>query len=119
LFFNRDAKAMTVKSLQSAAIDRVIEILESARQRTPMYIQPVNPEVLNHYLNGVRTGLACIGLEWSNTHRERALKPRRLELRSTGEEGQLAKRGLTTEQIVDELLAIEIDMWRSHREELA
>jgi hypothetical protein len=53
-----------------------------------------------------------VGLEWSPDHRRPARERRGLEIMAAWETEQLAGRGLGPEAIVDELLAIEVEMWR-------
>jgi hypothetical protein len=98
--------------IRAEAVRRLIAILESARLRKPMYFQPVEPKVAEDWLSGLRTGCSLAGLEWSSEDRRPALERRGLELMACWETGQLAARGLGPEAIVDELLAIEIEMWR-------
>jgi len=96
----------------ASAVQRLIAILESARVRKPMYFQPVNPKVVEDWLSGLRTGCSIAGLEWSPEDRRGALERRGLELMACWETAQLAAHGHGPEVIVDELLAIEIEMWR-------
>jgi hypothetical protein len=97
---------------RAAALDRVVSILESARGRKPMYFSPVEPVAVEHWLAGLRTGCSLAGLEWSPEDRRPALERRGLELTAAREIEQLAARGLEPEAIVDELLAIEVEMWQ-------
>lgn len=97
---------------RAAALARLIAILESARRRKPMYFAPVEPVVVDHWLYGLRTGCSLFGLEWSPEDRRPALERRGLELTSDWEVERLAARGLGSEAIVDELLAIEVEMWQ-------
>nr|WP_165232835.1 hypothetical protein [Aquisphaera insulae] len=78
-----------------------------------MYFQPVEPRAVEHWLSGLRTGCSLAGLEWSPFDRSPALERRGLELRAAWETEQLVARGLGPEEIVDELLAIEIEAWRN------
>ena len=52
------------------------------------------------------------GLEWSPDHRRSALVRRGLEETAAWGTTHLADLGLGPEAIVDELLAIEVEMWR-------
>ena len=97
---------------QAAALDRLIAILKSARFRKPMYFAPVESLLVEHWLHGLRTGCSLVGLEWSPEDRRPALERRGLELSANWELEQLAARGLGSEAIVDELLAIEVEMWQ-------
>ncbi len=94
------------------AILRLIAILESAHERKQMYFNPVEPKMAEHWLSGLQRGCSLAGLDWSPEHRLPALERRGLEPSSFWETKQLEQRGLGPEEIVNELLAIEIEMWR-------
>jgi hypothetical protein len=94
------------------ALARLIEILESARGRKAGYFQSIEPRTVIDWLNGLRTGVSIAGLEWSFEDRMRVLMKRGLEIEVRWEDEQLARRDLGPEEIVDELLAIEIEMWK-------
>ena len=93
-------------------LSRLVATLESARARKPMYFSPVEPRAAESWLNGLRTGCSLAGLEWSSAHRRPALVRRGLEETAAWETAHLADPGLGPEAIVDELLAIEVEMWR-------
>src|SRR4051812_43931396 len=99
--------------MRGTVLAQLIEILASARRRKPMYFAPVEPTAVIHWLSGLRTGCALASLEWEPEHRRPALERRGLELRASWEDEQLRDRGLGPEAIIDELLAIEIEMWQS------
>ena len=103
-----------------AAIDKYIEILTHARERPEMHFQPIDPVIVDHYLNALRTGIRVWGgVFWSPDHREPALHRRGLELTAMSEVPFFEQRGLSRAEIVDELLAIEIENWQAHRDGLA
>jgi hypothetical protein len=97
---------------RAAALARLLFILESARRRKPMYFAPVEPVAVEHWLDGLRTGCSLAGLRWSPEDRRPALERRGLELTAAWEVEQLSARSLGPEAIVDELLAIEGEMWQ-------
>lgn len=108
-----------MRPLQLAALDWLIEILESARQRKEMYFTPVGPVPVVYWLHGLRAGLSFVGVQWSSDHRRRPVEGRGIEYRAAvGESEELERRGLSPEAIVDELLAIEIEMWKSQRDDI-
>ena len=99
-----------------AAYDRILYILTSARERKQMYFLPMVPSSAIHWIHGLRTGFSFAGLEWSPEHRRPAVERRALCFRAaTNEVSELQERGLSDEAIIDELLAIEIEMWQSQR----
>lgn len=103
-----------------AAYDRILEILTSARGRKQMYFLPMVPSSAIHWIHGLRTGFSFVGLEWSPEYRRRAVERRGLSFRAAAHEAsELQERGLSDEAIIDELLAIEIEMWQSQREAAA
>jgi hypothetical protein len=82
--------------MRREAIDRLIAILESARQRKAMYFQPVGPATVIHWLHGLRTGASFVGLEWSPEHRHLVVERRGLEFRvAAWESEELERRGLS------------------------
>jgi hypothetical protein len=97
---------------QRTSLRRAIEILESARSRKAMYVSPVEPNVVIHWLSGVRIGLLASGIEWSPDDRQAVVEARGLRFLADWEAEQLAAQGRSPEEIVDELLLIEIEMWR-------
>lgn len=104
------------KAPMSNAISQLIAVLQSARLRTKMYFQPVEPKAVENWISGLRAGCSIFGLDWSPEDRRPALTKRTLELLTTWETERLARRGLGPEEIVDELLAIEIEMWQRRGE---
>lgn len=102
-----------------AAIDSLLETIQHFRARPEMYLDSVEPRAFVNFLNGMHTGLQAIGLRWSVDHRFAAVERRGLECSSTKWETEaLEGRGLSPAQVVDELLAIEYEMWQAHRAEL-
>jgi hypothetical protein len=100
--------------VQTAAIEYLIEILESAQRRQAMYFRPIDAVAVRHWINGLHAAVGFLGVHWSPELRTEALKRRGLEhLATVGEEEELQRRRLTPEQIVHELLAIEIEMWQA------
>jgi hypothetical protein len=96
---------------------RLVEILENARRRKEMYFSPVGPVAFTHWLAGLRTGLSITGVEWPWKYHAIAVEKRGLTYRPAAwETEELERRGLTPEGVVDELLAIEIEAWRSYRD---
>jgi hypothetical protein len=96
-----------------AAIARLVESLESVRLRPRMWLGTLEPKTCIDWLSGLRHGFWIVcDLQWPSESRWRVLKGRGLEFEARWEDDQLAGRGLGPEEIVDELLAIEIEMWK-------
>jgi hypothetical protein len=103
-----------------AAIDKYIEILTHARERPEMWFQPIGAIAVEHFLFGLRFGIReWGGVFWSTQDRKAALDSRGLEEKAAFETHDLEQRGLSPTEIVDELLAIEIENWQAHRDALA
>jgi hypothetical protein len=101
------------QSVLVKALDRAMMVLESARKRKDLYFSRIEPSALIDWLNGFRAGCSIVGLEWSPASRRQVVERRGLEFSAAAwETEQFQERGLRDEQIVDELLAIEIEMWR-------
>ena len=101
-----------------ATIDQVIAMLDSANQRQAMYFSPVDVSRVEHWLAGVRAGLAVAGIQWNTEFRRAPLSRRGLELMACFESSRLAERGMSEPEIVSELLEIEIEMWQANRDAL-
>ena len=88
----------------------ILEILEAFRTRKDMYIDPVCPEEAEKWLYGFDVGcFACgVQIEW-----QIALEKRGWELRSTTSPiHEMRVKGLSDEQIIDELVALREDAVR-------
>lgn len=110
-----DAEEPLVAKNHVEAIDRLIDILSFARERPRMYFDPIEPQEVERWVSGLRTGVSIFGLNWSPDHRKPPLEARGLELMAKWETDDLKQRDLSSQEVVDELLAIEIEMWQSHR----
>jgi hypothetical protein len=99
-----------------AAVDHLLLVLESARERPHMYFQPIEPSQVISWIDGLHTGFSIFGLAWDTEHRREPLRRRGLELNAAQwEVAPLAERGSSLQAIVSELLAIEHEMWQSIR----
>jgi hypothetical protein len=101
--------------MQSGQVDRLLSILRSARQRKPMYFQPVDVETAENFLNGFRVGSLACGIEIPLSIQERATNERGWKWNALGPLKEMRERGLDDDQIVDELFAIEIRAWEMHK----
>jgi hypothetical protein len=96
-------------------IDAVIATIYWAKQRPAMYFSPFTVGIVEHWLAGVRAGLANAGILWNPDFHRRPLALRGLELYASSEAPRLAARGMNEHQIAEELLSIEMEMWQEHR----
>ncbi len=100
-------------TMNRSQITKLIELLEHARKRPGMYIGKIDHICLNNYLNGIYEGFRLLGfapdLFYLNLiTRERGWK----DDTSFGAYPYMKEKGLSEAEIVDEELAIHIEMWR-------
>ena len=62
---------MAVRRLEIAMVDHILDILRSARQRKPMYLQSVDIAAADNFLTGFEIGCFACGLEVPVEIRER------------------------------------------------
>ena len=62
--------------MQRAALDRLLEILRSARERQKLYFRPIGPIAVEHWLHGLRTGFFLVGQEWPSKYRQSVVESR-------------------------------------------
>jgi len=84
-------------------IQKTIEQLATIKKRKGMYFLP-RVEEAETFLNGFRTALIVAGVPVSHESGRVALQHRGSELTSVGVTPSMRSRGLTDEQMIDELL---------------
>jgi hypothetical protein len=89
---------------------RVMQILGNARKRPGMYFSPPTPETAAAWLHGIQVACEAAGIERSLALEEEACKARGLEFDAAGPIPKLQALGLPAEKIVDELIALKIDV---------
>lgn len=95
-------------------LERLIEILESARQRPAMYFARVDVEHVLPFLDGIWLTLGAAGLEpRDHDCRKPSLERRGIPFTALGHEPVLRERLVSEAKIVDELLLIEIETFRN------
>src|SRR5262249_49787664 len=92
-------------------IRALIEMLEQVRQRPAMYIYPLDGRSAENFISGVYATAYTLGLGDRRKVWWEAQIARGWEMHATGPVPQMEERNMTAEQIVDEVLAIEIDAW--------
>jgi len=90
--------------MQSLA--KLVETLKSVRERKEMYFQPVTVEAAESFLGGFRVACLVSGAiedaDWLDLQESRGWKSNAM-----GPVGEMRERGLTEEQIIDELIELE------------
>lgn len=94
----------------------LIERLELMQQRKAMLVQPVSVSAVLDFLRGFRNAYRCCGVR---SDVDKAEKQRGWKLSALGPVPQMRKKGMSDEQIMDELIAIEIDALRLTQQEIA
>jgi hypothetical protein len=100
---------------ETAMVDRILEILGSARERKPMYLGTVDVASAESFLNGFLIGCFACGLEVPLEIQEQATIERGWPWYASRPIPEMRERGLSEEQIVDELFAIQIAAWEMCR----
>jgi hypothetical protein len=92
---------------------RIIEILRSARHRKSMYLGTVDVPSAVDFLNGFQVGCFACGQDVPLEIRERVTTARGWEWSAKRPIDEMREQGLTEDEIVDELFAIEIAAWEA------
>lgn len=87
---------------------KAIDTLEEARQWPGMFMHPTGEASAQNFLSGFGAACYAFGVTLSLEHRRQAAADRGWSFPSTGPAGQMRERGYTEAQVVDELIAIEI-----------
>jgi hypothetical protein len=91
----------------------IIEILRSARDRKAMYLGTVDVPSAENFLNGFKVGCFACGRDVPLEVRERVTTKRGWVWSAKSPIEEMKEQGLTEEEIVDELFAIEIAAWEA------
>lgn len=104
--------------MDPAQIAFVIEVLESARRRKPMYLAPVSVDSAVHLLYGFNLAFFTMGLQISHATRQQAYIRHGWRYTALGVWETMRKKGMSEEAIVDELFALEIEAWKIRLEQI-
>jgi hypothetical protein len=106
---------MALTRLQWAAANRVLEVFENARLRPGMYFWPMEPESVTNWIIGIGCGFQAAQQARPEWYSLNVIRKYRLKTGARGLNGfidQLRARGMAGEDIVDVLLAIQIETWQ-------
>lgn len=95
----------------------IIEFLESVRKRPQMYIEELDAQLMECFINGFIVGCFASSKDerFNILHslaKSEALAHRGWNIGAHSLGKKMAESGMLDEAIIDELLAIEIDTWR-------
>ena len=104
---------MTTLNIKVSAI---IEILESVRKRTPMYIEAIDAKLLEHFLHGFNVGCFALLNDAQAYSRHismflRIASERGWDFNALSPVNVMRKKGLSEEEILNELMVLEIKTW--------
>jgi hypothetical protein len=99
------------QDFEPASVDRVLEILRSARHRKSMYLDSIELGAAVNFLNGFKVACFACGLEVPLKIQKQVTIERGWKWNALGAIKEMQEAGLSEEQVVDELFAIEISGW--------
>lgn len=103
--------------MNQSQIARLIELLEHVRHRPGMFIGGIEPICLRNYLNGIYEGFRLLDFAPDLFHISPITRERGWRDNTTfGSYPHMKEMGLSDAEIVDEELAIHIEMWRRLRD---
>ena len=90
------------------------EILEDVKARALMYLGSYSFQTANSFINGFTCGINAISSTFSNSlqERNRVLTSRGWKVPSVRIDLEMNERGLSPEQVVNEVFEIEIAVWK-------
>lgn len=106
---------MAVTRSQQAAAFRILNLFQQARLRPAIYFGSPRPENALHWTIGVAYAFFTLEGVWPGHYSLRVIRKHRLQTGATGPSGfieQLRARNMADEDIVDVLLAIQIETWQ-------
>jgi hypothetical protein len=86
--------------------------LKNCDKRKAMCFRPVDGKSALNFISGVRSSAKALGLQENRDVWWLAIEARGWKISSLGPLSEMRCRGMTDEQMVEEILAIEIDSWR-------
>jgi len=96
--------------------DRLIECLQSLQLRKQMFVYPVDVASVQNFLAGFKAGCHVCGVEIDRELGWEAERARGWQTRSVGPVPQMEAKGLSKEEIMNELIEIEIATLREMAE---
>jgi hypothetical protein len=104
---------LLAKPREARMFGRIIEILGNARSRKAMYFGTVDVPSAEDFLNGFQVGCFACRRDIPLEVRERVTTARGWGWSAKRPIEEMRERGMTEEEIVDELFAIEISAWEA------
>jgi hypothetical protein len=93
-------------------VSALIERLENVRERKGMNMSPVDGQAAQNFVFGFSVAAGVLRLQRKNEIWLKAGEKRGWKIQGVGPIPEMRERGLSDEEIADEVLAIEIEPWR-------
>jgi hypothetical protein len=93
-------------------IDQLIEILRSFQKRKGMYVYPVNARAVQNFLHGFEASCSAFGFKFDRELWWTVGESRGWKRAPEGPARPMGAKGLSEDEIMDELIEIEIDTLR-------
>jgi hypothetical protein len=94
---------------------KVVELLREVRRRPPVWLGGYSPDSLIHFLHGVNAAVGVFGLRvdrYLGSSYGQVITERGWEHLAVAPVDEMRERGLSDQEIVQELLTIEIETWK-------
>ena len=102
-----------------AWIDRILQLLQMIKKQKGMFLYPLEVATLEVYLAGFRAGCASFGADIPKELRRKVTEARGWKRSAAGPVAQMKEKGMGEEAIMDELLDMEIEIYRQLGEKIA
>lgn len=93
-------------------VQRIIEVLESACARKRMYLSEVTVSSTMNFLGGFSVAAGIFGHQPSVEIMKKAWEGRGWEFLATGPLAEMKSKGMTEDEIIEELFQLEIQTWK-------
>jgi hypothetical protein len=94
------------------SLDRILQLLETLKKQKDSFLYPLEVPTLETYLAGVRAGCAAFGAEIPKDLRRKVTEARGWKRTAAGPVAQMKEKGMDDEAVMDELIAIEMELFR-------
>ncbi len=98
--------------MNSERTDKIITMLETFRKFPVMYAGRIDVDLTAAWLHGFEAGLSMSTDDGLNAFRQKVLYKRKWKITNVSPSVEMRERGMTPEAIVDELVIIEIEVWK-------
>jgi hypothetical protein len=90
--------------------EKLLQLLQRLQQSKEMFIFPLTLASLENYLSGFRGACAACGFEVNRKLRQQVIERHGWKFSAAGPASQMKEKGMSEEAIMDELIAIEMEL---------